>query len=94
MQTLYMSWNGLGWTVAPHFKPQQFNLDERIKEARLIGPYVSANQNCCFKITFNTLITISGPDQERRHRREDIVRLATHLGPQALGGGRRDAPDP
>jgi len=39
MQTLYMSWNGLGWTVAPHFKPQQFNLDERIKEARLIGPY-------------------------------------------------------
>merc|ERR1712111_147300 len=37
IQTLYMSWNGLGWTVAPQFKLA--DLDDRIKEARLIGPY-------------------------------------------------------
>ena len=41
MQTLYMSWNGLGWTVAPQFKLA--DLDDRIKEARLIGPYVSSD---------------------------------------------------
>merc|ERR1712079_61494 len=41
MQTLYMSWNGLGWTIAPQFKLATNN---RIKEARLIGPYVGTNK--------------------------------------------------
>ena len=40
MQTLYMSWNGLGWTIAPQFKLATNN---RIKEARLIGPYVGGD---------------------------------------------------
>merc|ERR1712180_102330 len=43
MQTLYMSWNGLGWTVAPQFKLA--DLDDRIKEARLIGPYGPIKSN-------------------------------------------------
>merc|ERR1711881_65289 len=33
---MFMCWNGLGWTVATHFKLPE--LDHRIKEARLIGP--------------------------------------------------------
>jgi len=42
MQTLYMSWNGLGWTIAPQFKLATNN---RIKEARLIGPYGPIKSN-------------------------------------------------
>jgi len=36
-QTLFLSWHGLGWTTADHFKLAP-DLDHRIKEARLIGP--------------------------------------------------------
>jgi len=35
-QTLFLSWAGLGWSVATHFRLA--DLDHRIKEARLIGP--------------------------------------------------------
>jgi len=58
MQTLYMSWNGLGWTVAPQFKLA--DLDDRIKEARLIGPYGPIKSNTIdVKISYvspNTLV--------------------------------------
>jgi len=35
-QALYLSWSGLGWTVADHFKLAEGDKD-RIKEARLMG---------------------------------------------------------
>merc|ERR1712168_1285702 len=58
IQTLYMSWNGLGWTVAPQFKLA--DLDDRIKEARLIGPYGPIKSNTIdVKISYvspNTLV--------------------------------------
>lgn len=43
-QTMFLSWNGLGWTTADHFKLAP-HLEHRIKEARLIGPRNAALQS-------------------------------------------------